>query len=127
MAGSAFQREFAQKERVFQQLVPDLRRGGQHADGDGQVVGRAFLAQIGRGQVDRDALDREREAAVLDGRVDAIPALAHGRIRQADEGKIGLSSDDVDFDRYQFRVQPNHGRTEHFREHAGDYNIQWRL
>ncbi len=66
MARRAVQRKLAQEKGVGQLLGPDLLGGGQDAYGDWQVVGGAFFAQVGRGQVDGDAPPRRKgEAAVF--------------------------------------------------------------
>ena len=124
VAGRAVQRKLAEEERAVEQVVPHLRRGGQHADGDGQVIGRAFLAQIGRGQVDGDAMEREGEAAVLDGGVDPVAALAHGGVGQAHQGEVRCPIDDVHFDVDEFGVQADDGGAEGFGEHEGDYSTR---
>ena len=72
--------------------------GDQHAQGDGQVVGRAFLAHGGGGQVDGDALAREEQPGVLDGRLHALAAFLHGGIGQADDGHDGQALAGVHFD-----------------------------
>src|SRR2546422_6078121 len=45
-------------------LGRDLLRGGEDAYGDGQVERRPVLANVGGGEVDGDALQRERVAGV---------------------------------------------------------------
>jgi hypothetical protein len=62
VAHGAVERELADEERALDGLGPDLFRGDQHADGDGQVVGRPGLADVGRGQVDGDALAGKEQA-----------------------------------------------------------------
>ena len=58
---------------------------GQDAAGDRQVEPRALLSQVGRGEVDRDAALREREARVEDRAADALARLAHGAVPEADD------------------------------------------
>src|SRR5207248_548839 len=54
VAQGAVEAELAQKE-VLGGVEGELLAGGEEGDGHGQVVAGAFLAQVGRGQVDRDA------------------------------------------------------------------------
>jgi hypothetical protein len=56
VAHGAVERELADEERVLDGLGPDLLRGDEHAYGGGQVVGRPGPADVGRSQVDGDAL-----------------------------------------------------------------------
>ena len=64
---------------------------GQYADGHGQVIGRTFLADVCRCEVDGDLLCGEFVTAVLNGSHDAFMAFAHGVVWQADQGKTGAS------------------------------------
>jgi len=61
VAHGAVEGELADEERVLDRLGPRLLRGDEHAHGDGQVVGRPSLADVGRGQVDGDALAGENQ------------------------------------------------------------------
>ncbi len=118
VAGGAVQRQLAHEERPFQPVGPDLVGGRQHADGNGQVIRRAFLTQIGRGEVDGDALVAgELQPAVLNGGVDPVAALADGRIRQPDEREVRLAADDIDFDLDRFRLQADDGAAENLGKH----------
>ncbi len=118
VAGGAVQRQLADEDGLFQFVGPNLAGGSQHADGNGQVVSRAFLAQIGRGQIDGQAVvGGEAQAAVLDGGIDAVAALANGRIGQADQREVRRAADNIDFDFDQFGIQTNDGATENLGEH----------
>ena len=66
----------------------DLLRSGEDAQGEGKVVGRALLAQAGRGQVDRDALSGPAVTEVLDGTLDALLALPDGTVGQAHHQEV---------------------------------------
>ena len=95
-AQCAVQRQLAQKSRIFRHLF-QLAAGGQQRQQQRQVVHRAGLAHIGRGEVDRDAAVRELEAQILDGGADAVSALPHGGIRQTYDGKGGQSARNIGF------------------------------
>jgi len=47
----AIEREFADENGVFE-VRDELAAGSEKADGDGEVVRRAFLAQVSRGRID---------------------------------------------------------------------------
>ncbi len=68
-------------------VAGNLAGSNQQPDGDRKIVGRAFLAQIGRRQVDGNAPVRKREAGVLHRGLNAFAAFLHGGIRQADNNK----------------------------------------
>ncbi len=79
----AVEREFAE-EYACADVGQRLPGGDHDADGDRQIVRRAFFADVGRRQVDDDAAVREREAGVLDRRLDAVLGFFDRRVRQAD-------------------------------------------
>ena len=78
--------------------VRELAAGDQDADRDGQIEAGAGLVDVGGGQVDGDALERQREARVGERRVDPLAALPHGAVGQADGGERGQAAADVDLD-----------------------------
>ena len=75
----------------------NLSRGRQQADGDGQVVGRALLAQVGGGQVHGDALHGVGIAAVFNGGVHPLLGFLDARVGQPDHGVAGQPVIDVHF------------------------------
>jgi hypothetical protein len=83
-AHAAVQAQFAHQQKAAQVVGVQRAIRAQDADGDGQIEARAFLLQVGRRQVDGDVRGRNQVAGVLDGRADAVAALAHGGVRQAD-------------------------------------------
>jgi hypothetical protein len=72
-------------------LVQTLRRhqvlGGQYRHGHGQVKAGAFLAGVGGGQIQGDAVGREAVARTLDGGPDPVLGLLHRGIRQPHRGE----------------------------------------
>jgi hypothetical protein len=54
------------------QVGPHLLGGQEDADGDGQIVGRALLAQVGRGQVDRQPGAGMDQSRIDEGSPDAL-------------------------------------------------------
>src|SRR3989442_210627 len=89
-------------------LGRDLLRGGEDAYGDGKVERRPVLANVGGGEVDSDALQRERVAGVRERGVHALASLLDGTLRQANGGEGGEAVRDVGFDVYQIGVDPEH-------------------
>ena len=120
VAHAAIQAQLAQQERVVQ-LGGHLARGRQDAQGNGQVVGRAFLAQVGRRQVDGETVLRIEEAAVGDGGAHALTALAHGGVGQADERHLFKTAGNVDLDMDGLGIQPDHGTTVDLGKHGAPF------
>lgn len=74
--------------------------GDEQADGDGQVVERAFLADLGRGEIDEDAPGREIEARVHERRLDPLDGLLDSDIGETDHccAVLGVAHVGVDLD-----------------------------
>src|SRR3989449_10716208 len=85
-------------------LGRDLLRGGEDAYGDGQVERRPVLANVGGGEVDGDALQRERVAGVRERGVHALASFLDGTLRQSDGGEGGEAVRDVGLDVHQIGV-----------------------
>ncbi len=93
--------DLAEKRRRGRRLA-DLPRGAQDAQQHRQVIERAGLARVRRGEVHRQTADRELHAVGLDGAAHALARLLDGRIRQADDvkprqavGHVALHADRV--------------------------------
>ena len=80
----------------------DLGRSGaaqpEKPHRDRQVECGAALAEVGRSEIDGDRAVRHGEPAVLQGRSDALPGLAHARVGESDDGEARKAARDVDFD-----------------------------
>ncbi len=97
-----------------------MLRRRQDADGHGQVEAGALFLDVGGGEVDGDVRRRHVEPGVLDGGADAVAALAHGGVGQADGMEvilIGLDSGEVDLDVNDVRVNAVDSSAEGFEEH----------
>ncbi len=81
---AAVQRQFAEQDDVVHLPAFDDAGRGQDTEGDRQVERRARLADVGRRQVDRDAVRREFEAGIPDGAPHPVAALADARVGQSD-------------------------------------------
>ena len=99
-AQRAVQRQLAEDGGIGNGSGVHLARAGQNADGDRQVERGAFLFQIRRRKVYRDAVARKGVAAVLQRRADALARLLHRGVGQTHDvkhrkpgGKVHLHRD----------------------------------
>ncbi len=81
--------EFAQDGIVGKVVTLDHAHGRQHAQRDGQIEMAAFLQEIGRRQVDGDALGRQGQSDGDEGRAHALAAFAHRLVGQSHHGEGG--------------------------------------
>ena len=70
----------------------------ENPQSDRQVQARSLLAQVGRGQTDRDAARGHVESRVADGGAYPVGALAHRGVGQADRVDAGQAAVDVALD-----------------------------
>ena len=82
---AAVEAQLAHEQEARQAFGLDEPVGSQQADGQGQVVGRAFLADVGGGHVDDGLTGRQFVAVDCKGGGDALLALFDGRVGQTDE------------------------------------------
>ena len=66
----------------------------------------AFLGQVRRGEIDGDALWREREADGVERAAHPLAALGHGLIRETDNGEGGEPRPDLDLHVDGARLDP---------------------
>ena len=125
MAQAPVQTQLAQEERALRadNLAGGghrwkLLRGHQDGDGDGQVVGWAFLAQVGGGEVVGDASHGEDAAAVLDRGAHALLGLVDRRIGQADDAEGGQPLADVHLDLDQRALESDDGAGARLGQHT---------
>jgi len=83
----AVQRQLAQGHIAVHLVGRQRPHGGQHAQGDRQVEMAAFLDQVGRRQVDGDALGRQRQAQGVERGAHPLAAFSHRLVGQPDHGK----------------------------------------
>ena len=81
------QGQFACDQVVAGEVRLRLPVGQQNSDGHGQIVDRAFLAQVGGGEVDDGLVAGELVAGVGQRAADPLDAFFHGGIRQTDDGR----------------------------------------
>ena len=114
----AIQRQFAQHGRAFQRvgIQPAARR--QYADGQRQIVGRAFLLLIGRREIDGHPPVRIGKAAVLERRAHALARFLHRRVGQADQLELSKPAREIDLHAHGIAVDPVQTIAEHNRKHT---------
>ena len=100
----------------------DLAGGGHDAEGDWQVVGGAFFAEVGRGQVYCQAVLGKVESAVGDSGTNAFAAFTDGGAGEADDGQPFEPVGDIDFDFDLFGIETYNGTAAHFGEH---WDLRW--
>ena len=117
-AQTSVKRKFAKKHELPQVAFEQDARSTQDAECDREVKPGAFLLHVRRRQVHGDVLKGKLEAAVLDGGFDALPALAHGGVGQADGHEIGVARRDVNLHLDQISVNSEDSGAEGFEEHG---------
>ena len=110
------QGQFADELISMEGLCRHLPRGGQDAEGDGQVEMAAFLGQFGGRQVDGDAAGGKFEPAVEQGTAHPVLALAHGGLGQAHDGQGRQAVGQVHLDGHQRRLDSQLRAAEHHGE-----------
>lgn len=108
---------------VFLHAGGDHAVGGEeHAEGDWQIEGGAFLADVGGGEVDDSAVGGQLVAAVCDSGANAFEGFLHRGIRQADDlGGGEAACGDVDLDFAGDGLDSDEGDTLEPREHGGGF------
>src|SRR5579885_70092 len=116
---AAIERKFAEENVVLQMIVQERAAVcAEDAERNRKVKTRTFFLDVGRRQIDGDVLERVLEAAILDGGLNALAALADGGIRQADRGEIWVSGGDVHLDFDEVSVYSKCRGTESLEEHS---------
>ena len=110
-AEGAIQRQFAQHHEIFQALAGEHTHGGKKCEGNRQVVVAAFLSQIGRRQIDGDALWREGQAQRPECCPHPLATFAHGLVGEADhrESDGPRRDHDLHVDRQDVDALESHG------------------
>ena len=97
----------------------DLPAAQQQPQGDRQVEAAGVLLEVGRGQVDHDAVDRPAESRVDDRPLDPVRALADRGLGQAHQHRLGRRRErDVDLDFHGGGVDPDERVRGELREHG---------
>ena len=110
----ARQRQLAGKFPAGQPRTVDLPAGGQDAERNRQVEATRVLGQVGRRQVDGDALVvRKVQPAVLQRAAHALARFLDLDIGQPDQGEAGQAIGQMHLDRDGGRRQPQQGTALH--------------
>jgi len=110
--------KLARYEMAFERLHFQGPHGGEDADGDGQVEGRAFLADIGRGEIDGYAVPGELEAGILYGGPDPLLALLHRGLGQSDDSERRQAVGDIHLHIDLYPVDPVNGSSGNACDHS---------
>ena len=103
---AAVQGELAHGRPVVQGVQRDYPHGRHHRQGDGQVIVRALLGQVGRGQVGDDTLARQGQAQARKGAAHPLAAFGHRLVAQAHDDELVLTGGQLDLDVDAARLDP---------------------
>ncbi len=103
---AAVQPQFADDNIVAERLGIEDAHRRQQSQRDRQIVMRAFLGQVGRREIDRDMLGRQRQAQRGDGAAHPLAALRHGLVGQADHDEFWEARRQLDLNFDGARFQP---------------------
>ena len=116
-AQRAVQPQFPQKS-ALRAGGGQLALGGQDADEYGQVIHRAGLAYVGRGQVDGDAAGRPLVMQVFHRAAHPLAALFHSGIRQPHQVELRQPAGKIRLHLYQIPGQPRDAQARHLCKHV---------
>ena len=107
----AVERQLAQHDVARDAVARHHAHGGQKTERDRQVVVAALLGEVGRREVDGDALRRQGKAKRAEGGAHALAAFADRLVGQADhdEGELARRHQDLDVDRQHVDALESHG------------------
>ena len=114
---SAIERQLPHDDEFLQRVLGDLVGTAEYAHGNGQVVRRSLLADVGRGHVHRELVSRIGVAAVLERRDDALLAFLHGAVGKSDEDEVHAAAE-IHFYRDCCRIHAIHGASIGLDQHA---------
>ena len=110
-------RKLAEHAIVLDRVRRDGADRDHQSERDGQVVMAAFLREVGRGEIDGDALRRQRQADGVQRAAHPLAALGHGLVGEADDGEGGHAGADLDLDIDGAGLDPLKGDGRDPREH----------
>jgi hypothetical protein len=90
--------------------MANLTAGKQNPDGDRQIKRTATLAQVGRGEIDRDTASGPGVASCTNGGADALTRLAYGGVRKANNSCCRNARGNVDLDLNRNPINSNQCR-----------------
>jgi len=109
-AERAVERQLAQHDVARDGFARHHAHGREKAEGDRQVVVAALLGEVGRREVDGDALRRQGKAEGAESSAHALAAFAHRLVCQADhdEGKLARRHQHLHVDRQHVDALESH-------------------
>src|SRR5450759_2489584 len=126
-AYGAIEGELADEDVPIQGL--HRAHGAQDADGNGEIEAGAFLAYVGRGQVDGDAFVGVAETGIDQRTLNALAAFPDGDVGHANHYGVPRVArrEHVDFDIDQVSIDAINRSAEGFEErHENDSGAAWR-
>ena len=115
---AAVEGELADGGVPLELVVRHLARRREHGERDRQVEPGAFLAQLRRREVDRDAAAGELELGREDAAADALPGLLAGAVGEPDDREGGDAVLDVRLDLDPARIETDERVGDRACEHA---------
>jgi len=118
---TAVKRELSDEKAIRHFLLGEAAVGSNDAERHGQVESQTFFLDVGGGEVDGDMRGRDVVPAVFQRGADAVTALAHGGVGQANGVEvvlIALDAGAVDFHLNDVGIDAVDGGAESFVEHA---------
>jgi hypothetical protein len=100
----AIERQLAEHHVIVERIGRNGADRRHQAERDRQIVVAAFLGQIGRREVDRDAARRQREAGGGERRAHAVARLGDGLVAKPDDVEGGQARRDLHLDCHVARL-----------------------
>ena len=116
MGQAPVEAEFAQGQIAIERILRNGPDGRHQPQRNGQVIVTAFLGQVGRRQVDGDALGRQTKPRGHQGSPDTLAGFLDGLVGQADQDELWKAGRDLHLhiDRHTLDALKRHCR------YAGD-------
>jgi hypothetical protein len=87
-AYASVKRQLAEEHALVQLLAEKVAHATDESQGHRKIESRSFFANVGRSEIDRNALAmRKLEAAIAERELDALTAFLDGIVREANELK----------------------------------------
>ena len=102
----AIEAKLPHRDKFIERIGRQHAHRGEQAERDGQIIMAAFLGQIGRRQIDDDALGRQRQADGVEGGGDPLAAFLHRLVGQADGDEAHRPGRDLHLHIDAARLQP---------------------
>jgi hypothetical protein len=102
----AVERQFAEHAEAFDRITGDRAHCRHQPERYGKIVMAALFRQIGRGEVDGDALRRQREPDRVQRAAHPLFAFSHRLVRQSDNGEVRQPRPDLHLDVDGARLDP---------------------